>query len=199
MSTDPNDFLMGGGGTSAKFENVGDVVTGVISSTPEVKQQTDPQTGKPTFWDNGDPKMQLIVVLSTDQRDADNDEDDGTRRIYVKGKLQYAVRDAVKLAGAKGLEVGGRLTITHTGLGDAPFKGASRAKLYSAEYVSAGNVALNAPEPTASPAQAYAPPVQQAAPAPQAAAPAFTPEQLQAFANYQAQQAAQAAPAQQAG
>lgn len=198
MTMDPQEFLMGGGGTSARFENIGDRVTGTITVTPEIKQQTDPQTGKPSFWDNGDPKMQLIVTLATDQRDDTVEDDDGTRRLFVKGKMQYAIRDAVKTAGAKGLEVGGRLTVTHTGLGDAPFKGASRAKLYAADYVSAANVALAAPEPTQAPQPATPAPLQQVPAQLATTVPAADPgqptaEQLAAFAAYMATQQQQKA------
>jgi hypothetical protein len=90
-STDPNAWLMGGSVPSAKFETHGDTVTGVITDTPEVRPQTDFDSGQPLFWDDGKPKMQLVVTLATDQRDPANADDDGTRRVYVKGKLQQAV------------------------------------------------------------------------------------------------------------
>jgi len=160
--TDPNAWLMGGGGKSARFDNVGDSITGTITTPPEVKQQTNFDTGKPEFWDNGDPKMQLVVTLATDLRDPTDAEDDGTRRLYVKAKLQQAVRDAVRASSAIGLEVGGRLTVTYSGDGEAPRKGANPPKLYTATYIPAASVALDAPapgvtSPTPAPAPAGAP------------------------------------------
>jgi hypothetical protein len=130
---DPNAFLMGGGSASARFDNPGDTVTGSICEPPEVRQQTDISTGQPVHWPSGDPKMQLIVTLQTTlKEDAD---DDGKRRIYVKGKsLTEAVREAVRQTGAKGLEIGGTLTVTYTGDGVASQRGFNPPKLYTAQY-----------------------------------------------------------------
>lgn len=173
MSTDPNNFLMGGGGRSAKFENPGDTITGTICAEPEVKQQTDIKTGAPKFWDNGDPQMQLVVRLQTQLRE--DGDDDGIRAIYVKGgfkapTMQKAIADAVRAAGAKGLAVGGTLTVTYTGNGPASGVGMNPPKYYTAQYQApvAGADFLTPPAaPAASP-----PPAQQVpAPAPAAAAP----------------------------
>lgn len=137
MST-ADEFLFGGGGKSASFENIGDTVTGTIVST-EVQQQTDISDGKPLTWDNGDPRMQLVVRLQTTARD--DDDDDGIRAVYVRGSkragsrsLHDAVASAVRASGAKGLEAGGTLTVTHTGTEPSATRGFNPRKLYSATY-----------------------------------------------------------------
>ena len=134
-----DSFLLGGGGSSAKFENVGDTVTGTILSA-EVKDQTDLATGAILKWDNGDTRKQLVVRLQTTQRD--DEDDDGVRALYVKGSkkagshsLHDAVASAVRLAGAKSLEVGGTLTVTYTGEEPSATRGFNPRKLYSASYV----------------------------------------------------------------
>lgn len=139
-----NDFLLGGGGKSAKFEQPGDTITGDIVST-EVRQQTDLQ-GNPLVWDNGDPRMQLVVTLATDLRD--DADDDGHRAVYVKGSkafgsksLHDAVRAAVQNAGAKGLEPGGRLTVSYTGAEPAKTRGFNDRKLYEASYAAPDHAA----------------------------------------------------------
>src|SRR4051794_6202440 len=98
MSTPTADqFLMGGGVASAKFERIGDFVVGTVAEEPEVRQQTDLTTGTLKVWDDGRPMLQLVVTLQTEQRDGA--DDDGLRRVYVKGKsLTDAVRDAVRKA-----------------------------------------------------------------------------------------------------
>jgi hypothetical protein len=194
-STDPNAWLMGGSVPSAKFETHGDTVTGVITDTPEVRPQTDFDSGQPLFWDDGKPKMQLVVTLATDQRDPGNADDDGTRRVYVKGKLQQAVAQAVRKAGAKGLEVGGTLTVTYVGDDEPKRKGMSGAKLYTAEYTAAASAFLATGElpaqPQPAPAPAAAPPVPPTAPQSNPAAAAalanLTPEQIQALLAQQPQ------------
>lgn len=174
MTQNPNDFLLGGAGKSASFHNVGDCVTGKIVTTPEVRQKTKMGTGEPEKWDNGDPKMQLVVTLATDQRDPADADDDGVRKLYVSGSkkpesksMHAAVAAAVVASGAKGLEVGGTLTVTYTGDGVSKTAGFNPPKQYSATYVPAANVALMGgdPQPAAAPAATPA-----AAPAP--AAPA---------------------------
>jgi hypothetical protein len=157
MSTDADQFLMGGV-TSAKFDNINDSITGTISEPPEVRQQTDIDTKLPMTWPDGRPMMQLVVTLQTDLRnDAD---DDGLRRIYVKGKsMTGAVRDAVRKAGAKGLEVGGRLQVVYVGDGEVKKRGFNPPKLYLAQYA----------RPTTQEANAFlglTPPAPQQAPSP---------------------------------
>lgn len=189
---DANDFLFSGGVPSAKFDTHGVTVAGTITAPPSTQQQTDFDSGEPKFWDDGRPMLQVVVDLRTDLRDPEIEDDNGTRRLYVRGKhLTAAVRDAVRKAGGKKLEVGAELAVTYVG-DDAPKRrGASGAKQYRAEYRPAAETALGGGEPSAQPA-AGAVPEQTPAPAAGAAAggqldhadfPHLSPEQ---FAGVQA-------------
>ena len=152
-----NDILMGGGIPSAKFENHGDSVAGTVDDEPQAVQQTDFTTGEPLTWPNGDPRMQVVVTLATDLRD--DSEDDGLRKLFIKGKsMNGAVRDAVRKAGSKGLERGGQLTVTYTGDGVAERRGINPPKLYSASYAPPSAAAVNAVLEQAEPAQTTAQP-----------------------------------------
>lgn len=142
MADNPNSFLMGSGSVpSAKFPGKGASVEGVICEEPKLQQQRDINTQAPKFWPNGDPQMQLVVTLQTDEVDDEIEDDDGKRRIYVKFKMREAIADAVKAAGANGLAEGGWLKVTCTGAEKPKVRGHNGAKLYSAEY--------EAPDPTA--------------------------------------------------
>lgn len=188
-----NDVLMGGGGApSAKFPNPGDSISGRIIAPPTVYQEREydpnnPGGGAPKTYPSGDPIMSIYVDLATDLRDPTIQDDDGTRRLFIEGRyLKGDVRDAVRNAGASGLEPGGILTVAFTHRED-PADKRSR-KYWQASYVPAGNAALMvgnpaSAAPAAAPAQqaqvaqapVQAPPVQQpAAPvaAPTPAAPA---------------------------
>ncbi|MEU6647831.1 hypothetical protein ABZ863_35685, partial [Saccharomonospora sp. NPDC046836] len=100
---DANDFLMGGGGApSASFPTPGTIVGGTITETPTVQQQKDIKTGDPLFWSDGNPRMQMIVTVQTDDRDPAIEDDDGKRRIFVKGQMKNAIQDAVRTAGFGG-------------------------------------------------------------------------------------------------
>ena len=148
-TSDPNNFLMGGGVPSAAFLKVGASVSGTICEPPVLRQQRDIQTGAPKSWDDGSPMMQLVITLQTDERDAKIEDDDGRRRIYVKFNMKNAVADAVRRAGGKGLEVGGKLTVKYVKDGEQTKKGFNPPKLYEATYTPPSAAFLDEPEPAA--------------------------------------------------
>ena len=155
-------FLMGGAAAPAAFtadDPAGTRRGGRITEQPQLRQQTDFDTGELLTWDDGNPRMQLVVTVQTEQRDPQNSEDEGHRRFYVKGNLQGAVRDAVKKSGAPGLEVGGSLFVTRSGRDEPKKRGMSGAWLHSAEYVPAA--ANFVAEPTPQTAAAATVPAQQ--------------------------------------
>lgn len=137
-----NDFLLGQGAKAFQFEKLGDAVTGEILDAVK-KQQTSLESGAPQFWDDGNPKMMLVVTLQTSLHD--DADDDGKRTVYLRGgnpqvaegkgtSTLRAVQEAVKKSGSKkGIELGATLTLAYTGNG--PRKGGmSPAKLYSAAF-----------------------------------------------------------------
>lgn len=155
-----NDLLMGGGVKSAAFpdQQYGTTVGGPIVRPPTVSQQRDFDTNAPLTWDDGSPRLQIVVHVQTDQRDPADPQDDGVRAFYIKAQMQQAVRDAVRAAGAKGLDVGGHLHITYTR--DEPnSRGRGKPKkVYSARYVppaaqAANDALMGAPPPAATYAQ----------------------------------------------
>jgi hypothetical protein len=176
---DANDLLMGGGIKSAAFpdQQYGHTVGGAIVRPPQVRQQTDFDTGKPKFFDNGDPMMQIVVQVQTDLRDPNDPTDDGVRAFYLKGQMQAAVRDAVRTVGAKGLETGGELYIKY--IKDEPnSRGRGKdKKVYAAKYTAPAGQAANA----ALMAGDNASPSQTAAPDMTAVLSQLSPEQQQAL------------------
>lgn len=141
-----NDVLMGGSAVTAfRFVNVGDRIAGRIVTEPRALQEREydrnnPGNGPGKTYKDGTPIMGLGVDIQTDLREGP--DDDGVRRLYVMGqRFKQAVRDAVLAARARGLEVGGWLDVTHSGLGEPPSPGANAPKLYAATYVPAGAAA----------------------------------------------------------
>lgn len=140
MGFDPN----AGNGKSAKFENVGDKVEGVVLSARDDDHVKNVDTGAPEYWDDAktQPKYQWLIVL---QCAPDGPDDDGVRKVYAKGgnftaasgsgqSMQRAIGDAVKASGAKLLDEGGTLVVQHTGLGEKKKAAFSAPKLYKARY-----------------------------------------------------------------
>jgi len=52
------------GAPAAKFLNIGDTIKGIVVSS-EVRQQTKLEDGTPLVWDDGRPRMQLVVTIDT--------------------------------------------------------------------------------------------------------------------------------------
>ena len=197
--TPEEQFLMGGEGVPSAFTKSDPVGTrrgGAITERPELRQQTDFDSGALLTWDDGSPRQHLVVTVQTDLRDSDNPDDDGRRRFYVKGNLQKVLREAVRKSGAKGLEVGGQLYITRIGRDEPKKRGLDGAWLHSAEYIPAAQAFVAPEQPAAAvtptPAAAALTPAQIAAlqaagltPPAQPAAPTypghFTPEQVAGF------------------
>src|SRR5215218_5967923 len=103
----------------------GTTVTGILAQPHETSQQTDIE-GNPRFFDDEktQPIMQAVLTLATDYRafeytsevfrdraTKDDIEDDGLRKLYVRGSLKTpslnkGLREAMRKAGVKAPEVG---------------------------------------------------------------------------------------------
>ena len=129
---DVNDFLESGGIPSAAFENIGDNWRGQVVRAVKV-QSRDFETGEAQTWDDGSPKYQLNVDIQTDIRNPDISGDDGVRRLFVRGGMLQAIRQALRGAKAR-LEPGGWLDVTYTGDGTPTRRGLRAPKIYSAKY-----------------------------------------------------------------
>lgn len=139
---DPDEFLEGAGGTAVSWKGapIGTVVKGTIVAKA-VTQQTE-LSGKPKFFDSGDPMQQLVITLQTDQRDGP--DDDGQRRLFAKGgrwevsqgsgtSMLDAIRAAIKAKSPTGkLELGATLAVQLSGKGK-PTKG-EPPNLFTADY-----------------------------------------------------------------
>lgn len=155
-----NDLLMGGGIKSIKWkdEPIGYTVIGTIAETPKVEQMKKFNSDELDFWPSGDPKMQILVTLQTDQRDPADHQDDGKRRLHISPRMMGPVREAVQRVGAKGLEIGGRLAVRRAGGSGAVGDPFTFAAEYAAPAIDPGGLlggnAAAPPAPTATPSPA---------------------------------------------
>ena len=62
--------------------NIGDTVSGEIVEMVK-RQQTSLSDGQKLFWDDGTPRMMLVITLATDEHG--DDDDTGERTVYVRG------------------------------------------------------------------------------------------------------------------
>ncbi len=148
MSAEALEFLTGGGGPpSVKFPEVGAKIVGRVLKY-EMVQQRDFQSKKPKFWDDGNPMMQACVTLQAEEWEPVDEDDDGKRRLYVKGKMRDAVIAAVNASGHKGSLIGGKLGVSYSGDGEKT-GGQSPPKLYKAKYEPPSAEQMLADEPPA--------------------------------------------------
>jgi hypothetical protein len=105
---------------------IGTFFEGTVVGTPRVTQQRDFDTQQPKFYDDGNPMMQLVVMLQTQLHD--DSEDDGRRGLYVKGQMLRALQDEMRDKGVKQFGEGSYLRVTHTGL--KPSQRGNPQKLY---------------------------------------------------------------------
>jgi|GEM_PF-4914481 len=122
FSAQAAEKFLSGGGISVKFPHPGFKWGGTLESW-EMGQQTDLETSALKFWADGKPMMQLIMDMRGEatgktyewvsQRWVEKPvpDDDGSRRLFVKGGLHVAMVKAMKLAGGK-LEAGAYIEVT---------------------------------------------------------------------------------------
>jgi hypothetical protein len=144
---DANDVLFGSGIPAASFQSYGDVYAGPITKLEAVQQREFDRNNKPTdvlaTWPDGSPKMMAVATLRTQHRDPSDPSDDGQRKVYIASRdMQQKVRDAVKRAGQRKLDIGGILSVayTHQETGESGVP----AKIYAVDYTPAAAGAANA-------------------------------------------------------
>lgn len=152
-------FAASGRSAFNKDSAIGETVSGPIISADQ-RQMTDYVTKTPETWDNGDPKMQAVITIKTDQ--TVDEHDDGNRSIYIKtwgldkNALIQAVRDAGFTDVNSALATGNIFTATFTGT--QPSKYGSDQKIYSYQIQRAPKMdALQTPTPTTGAAPTTAP------------------------------------------
>jgi hypothetical protein len=143
-----------------KFDSIGVTHTGVVQSVPRERQQTKFGSQDPDFWPNGDPKMQILVDLKTDQRlDA---SDTGERTLYVaSANMKRAIGEAIRAAGASDILPGGTLTVQYVGNDPASANPANPKKMYAATYTAPTSAFVQQPAAAAPAAQPVQQPVAQ--------------------------------------
>lgn len=183
---------------------VGTSFTGIVKELPKQYQATDFETREPKFYQDGQPIMEISIVLDTQYRVPGDDEDDGVRICRLGAQGKRALQDEIRRLNIKRFGIGSQFTMTFAGYGTN--KGTGRPpKLYKIDLVPAEYVAVQqqAVEQTLA-AAGYTPvgngavaqanfPVAAAPAVPVAAPVAAAPAVDPAYLAWQAQQAAAAA------
>lgn len=129
-------FLDGIGGPPLSFKQDGAGYIGTFLSM-DTTEQTDPATGEVKTFDNGDPRMQLVVSLETALRNPADDQDDGERRWFVSWSAAKAFKAALRAARTDGA-LGDTIAVVHTGTDEPAKKGLNGTKRYAVKVWRAG-------------------------------------------------------------
>ena len=120
---------------------VGDSVSGIVVSASK-EQQRDFDSGELMTWDNGDPRMEAVVIVSdTGLRDPELDNDDGTRALHLRGgnyetaegsgtSGEKALLEAINKSGVR-CDTGAKITATISGMAKPTGRGRNPAKLWT--------------------------------------------------------------------
>ena len=128
------DDLLGALAPALSWPEIGTTVTGVVTSMTR-GIQTEPD-GTIKTWQDGKPRAQAILTLQTSL--AEDDDDDGQRRLFIKGAMVGGFRAAMRKAHVKGPRPGGVLTVTYAADAKPKVKGHSPTKLFTVDYTPPG-------------------------------------------------------------
>lgn len=185
---------------NAKFKEVGDTYSGVLTKVSEEQQATvydgvrGVPTNEPDFWDKDTkqrPKMQIYVTLECQPGSAPAHFDfpeDGVINVWAtvqakQGGMYSALVDQLKHTD----RLGGVLTVQYVGNDPASRNPANPRKLFTATYVEPPLLGGGAPAPAQQPVASAAPAQQVQQPAQQQVAPAPAPAQAPAAGQIPAQ------------
>jgi hypothetical protein len=140
MSNEAEDFFAGSA-KAFQFDKIGDTCSGEILEMVK-RQQTSLSDNTKLYWDDGSPRMMLVITLGTD--DGNGDDDNGERTLYVRGgryeiasgkgsSMKDAIAEALRQEGLRAPRIGDKLAVAYTGEGKGK-KGYTPPKLYTAGY-----------------------------------------------------------------
>lgn len=112
-----------------KDSKIGDTITGAVVGV-QTRQARDIQTRQPRVWENGDPVLQVVVSIQTDEKTDEND--DGVRAVFIKfwGAQRQALLDALKDANLSDVPLGSTFTASFVGTEKSNNRAFSDTKLF---------------------------------------------------------------------
>lgn len=139
MADDVLTDMLSSGAPAISFADasmMGKWVKGTVTGVEKV-QQTDFMTKAPKFYDDEKtrPMWAYVFTLATDEVDLTVEDDDGVRRLYARGQMIGAIKNALKKAGVTDTPsaLGGQLAVRWSGNGEAE-GGKNPPKLYESRF-----------------------------------------------------------------
>jgi hypothetical protein len=99
---------------------IGTKYTLATTESLQKRQATDFGSNDLKFYDDGKPIFDLIATGMTAYRDATNEDDDGTRRLFFTSSMRRALQDEMKAKKLKRFGIGTQITVELTGFKPNP-------------------------------------------------------------------------------
>lgn len=111
MSEEFDDLFEGSGKgpATAKLSQIGDVAQGIIFKRQRLQEQDD--DGNVVLNDWGKPKPLVVLWIATSLRDPEVEDDDGARRLWLKGNGLWTLQNFIRENGLKAPQVGGKVKV----------------------------------------------------------------------------------------
>lgn len=134
MSDEFDDLFTGGGKgpASAKLSQPGDAVQGIIFKRQRLEEKDDDGNVVLNKW--GKPKPLVVLWLATSLRDPEIEDDDGARRVWLKGNGLWTLQDFITQNGMKPPAFGGKTKIWVDSLQPNAIKTRKPMKVHGAMY-----------------------------------------------------------------
>lgn len=113
------------------FPEIGDTCAGTVLDMVRGTQRD--MEGNARTFDNGDERKQVIAWVQTDEHD--DDDDDGVRRLFIKGAMTKAFRTAAREARVRVVQIGDQIRVTYTHDAEPKKAGLSGAKQFTVEII----------------------------------------------------------------
>lgn len=120
------------GPATVRLSDVGDTAQGVIFKRQRLEEKDDEGNVVLNQWNK--PKPLVVLWLITSLRDPDNPEDDGARRLWLKGNGLWTLQEYIRENDLKAPQVGGKVKVWVESLKPNAVKTRKPMKVHGAMY-----------------------------------------------------------------
>ena len=120
------------GPATARLSDIGDTAQGIIFKR-ERKQETDDE-GNVVMNQWNKPKPLVVLWIATSLRDPENPDDDGARRLWLKGNGLWTLQEFIRVNDLKPPAIGGKVKVWVESLKPNAIKTRKPMKVHGAMY-----------------------------------------------------------------
>ena len=120
------------GPATVRLSDIGDTAQGIIFKRQRLEEKDDDGNVVLNQWNK--PKPLVVLWLITSLRDPENPEDDGARRLWLKGNGLWTLQEFIRENDLKSPQVGGKVKVWVESLKPNTIKTRKPMKVHGAMY-----------------------------------------------------------------